>query len=581
MLLRSVLKFDESKIRREPAGSDKGGQFAKMLRSPRGTIAEGLQDVQAEQAKAVAVLRGGWGKLTPDSIAPGMERMSGNASLAAIMNAPLGTGFENTPRAANFTVQEHPYESKASALLTGTIQNTDPLGGGVNSSFLVTLEDGTQAVYKPEAGELWARSGFTNSDISDYITNKDFSLAARETFAHEAGNALFGGPEHNPVPETVLREQVGNFGLDLSSEENEDPDSYDQRQMYEEYKQEQLDGSAMDRVGQAMEERYSDAQEEHAKDIQNRADEMADIWNEAIKDFPDETPYGTPEGLVDHPVFPMGSKAPFRRGPIQAEQLDPLAVLKEADVDVSAPMNREERANVEAVLRKRLEEGYQELGDVDQEEARNDLDRDRWIEDHADTEGRLMDEEIQTFRAWQEAQGYGQGGERSDGPKNPDAPHPNGGSLQKYVELNTYGALNAEQGAKMAVLDYVIGTMDRHESNIGWHRSGGPGTSVQVIAIDNGYSMPGGMPGPDKFTFRSKAVNQWQKRHDSGEVPEAIRGPILARLKATEWQSLLARHPGMSQDEREAFLGRIENMKEALSYSEGLSELWNDLNLMH
>ena len=49
-------------------------------------------------------------------------------------------------------------------LQIGSVEHVVPLGGGVNTTLLVTLENGTKAVYKPEVGEAWQLQ-FSNSDI--------------------------------------------------------------------------------------------------------------------------------------------------------------------------------------------------------------------------------------------------------------------------------------------------------------------------------------------------------------------------------------------------------------------------------
>ena len=95
------------------------------------------------------------------------------------------------------------------ALKNSTVTDSRPLGGGANASVIVTLEDGTEAVYKPERGENWT-ADFFNHDISNYITNRDFSLAEREAFAFEVDQAIGLGI----VPETVLHEKVDETNID-------------------------------------------------------------------------------------------------------------------------------------------------------------------------------------------------------------------------------------------------------------------------------------------------------------------------------------------------------------------------------
>lgn len=118
----------------------------------------------------------------------------------------------------------------------------------------------------------------------------------------------------------------------------------------------------------------------------------------------------------------------------------------------------------------------------------------------------------------------------------------------------------ADDGAKMAVLDYVIGTMDRHGGNILYDHD-------RPVAIDNGYSMPGPRT-PDGFMFRSSVVSEWLSGHP--DFTKEAREPVLQALMKTDWKAFIARHPAMSQEERDALLGRIETMKDALQTDAGL-----------
>ena len=235
-------------------------------------------------------------------------------------------------------------------------------------------------------------------------------------------------------------------------------------------------------------------------------------------------------------------------------------------------MSNEEKEKVRAVIRKRLEEGYSELGDVDEDAAHEHLDYDDWMEQHQDTEARLIDSKILTFTNWRQQHGFdsdeGGGG---GGVRNSEAPHPNGGSLQHFrSNADSYGTLSREDGAKLAVLDYVLGTMDRHGRNIMYEDD-------KPIAIDNGYSMPASDT-PDGFQFRSDPVRGWL-RGDTN-VPQSEREPLLEALNKTDWQALVDRHPSMNSLEREALLGRVENMKEALRTDDGLASLWSRQELM-
>lgn len=566
-----VLKWNRNQPR-GPKGSPTGGRWVKGVSAGLGS---------GDRAEASA-------NYTP---APGMERFvagvspvysfgsSGSREIAEAALPPTGTGFVNRPHGVGITEPVDEPASKSTKTLEvlsdGTVKDSRPLGGSSNVTVIVTMddEDGTEAIYKPEIGETWTGS-FANYHINKYIKNREFSLAQREEFAYKVGEKLFG--DGNIVPTTVLREKVENVDIDIDALEDEDGDGgYDPdelQQMYDEYRQERIEsGEVMDAVGEEMGRKFDEAQAEHAQDIVNRAEEMNEIWNEAIKDFP-EGPYGDPEVLREHPTLPMGSQVPFERR-LAKSLLDPLEVLKEANVDVSAKMNDEERARVEEVIRQKLAEGYEELGDVDDKAAREDLDRDKWYEDHAESENQLYDEQIQSFDAWKQSKGLhsyqGGGGGRT---RNDEAPHPEGGSLQHFRrDSHRFGNMSQEDGVKLAVLDYVIGTMDRHDGNL-LHDN----DDDAPIAIDNGYSMPAPNT-PDGFMFRSNGVRRWMSGNTA--VSDTQRAQIAKALDETDWEAM-TRDTGMNTKEQAAFLGRIENMKKAMRRTNGLGALWTSVQLM-
>jgi hypothetical protein len=517
-----------------------------------------------------------------------MSRQQGSAGYADIMNAPSGTGFGNKPRITGDTEMvsrlttppPKPPSHTLEVLKSGTAQDSRPLGdgGNANSSVIVTLEDGTEAVYKPERGENWTAS-FANSDINQYLKNRQFSLAEREAFAFEVDSALGLGI----VPETVLREEVDETHIDVDTSGGAyhaggggGYDSYEARQQYKSY-QEKAQENAMDDVGQEMYQLFNEAKDEHAADIGRRADEMADIWNELVDEYPNlEAEREAALGVKEHPVLPMGSKPPFERRSLDTTPIDPLEILDEAEVDVSAKMSVRERDKVKEILRKRMvEDGADQLGDVDEDAAKEHLDYDSWLEDHSDTEARLYESKIQTFTEWRKDNGYnssysGSGSGSGGGfNRNDQAPHPKGGSFQHFMsDADSYGDITQEGGAKLAVLDYVIGSMDRHPSNLMFDGD-------NPVAIDNGYSMPASN-NPDDFSFRSHGVRDWISNH--GTVPEGLRSTLHDLATKTDWEALADRHPNMNAKERAAFLGRAEKIKTALETPDGLRQLWKRLD---
>lgn len=582
-----ILKWDPNQPR-NPAGSGReSGRWAK---------GRALADIAPEYRKFPSAARSGgntsippgmrrkpeWGGGVPIEVGTGNQRrMVEEARYASIMNAPMGTGFVNPPRLTGdpemvkrLTPVPPPSDSELTlkALREANIHDGEELdpGSHANTAYHVTLDDAnsTESVFKPEVGEAWTGS-FTNRDINRLITNRDFSLGEREATAFDVSEAITPGL----VPETAHRESLNIDVLPEMEPDNSSPDTDYQRELYSEYRNKAQE-KAYDVVGDQMHELYSQAQDEHAKDIENRAEEMADIWNNLVDEYPEGvTPGSLREALRGHPVLPMGSKQPFeRKAPVEGA-LDPLKVLDEADVDVAAAMTSDEEKRVEQVLRKHLEEGYHELGDVDTDAAREHLDRDKWMEEHQDTENRLFGSQIQSFTSWQQSQGFTSGG--GGGVKNDEAPHPKGGSLQKFVEgLHDYGDLSDKQLHQLAVLDYVIGSLDRHGHNLQFDGNDQP------VAIDNGYAFPAiGGDDPDGFTFRTTRVKDWL-RSGSTNVPESTRTEISNRIEKTDWQALLARHPSMNKKERDALLGRVEKVKNALKTGSGLGLLWQRQDLM-
>lgn len=604
---RAILKWDESKHHRRPAGSSEGGQFVRGGgTSAYGTVVPGSATVgrlrerrdlgqsQGFRYSRAMGLRAAHAQREMDAKAQeqqeaeriARERGGGVAGYDTVMNAPQGTGFRNRPLAKNFTQPKTPLPPKVE---TDSLKNDQPssivekMSGGVNASYRVQMPDGTEALYKPETGEQWDLS-FTNSDIRNYITNKDFSLAEREAMASEVSQGLGFG---TMVPETHLRETITLPGMTAgggSSSSGGGPnyDSYDARREYDEYRDNLAQQSSVyDAVADRMGQLYNEAQDEHVSALESRREEIEPMWQELLQDYPEETPYGHQSALRQHLTLPMGSAAGFeRRERRLLDELDPIAVFDEAGVDPSAPFSEKEQKEIREVLRKHLDDGYRTLGEVDAAQAKDHLDYDEWVQDHQDTEVNIQDSivrnQMQSYTEWRHSQGYdsnaGSGGYGNQD-SNDDAPHPNGGSLQQFnTNADSYGSPSHESLTKMAVLDYVIGSMDRHNGNVLYEND-------EVVAIDNGYSMPAA-DNVDDFTFRSTPVSQWKKDPKSNNLSDDVRQPILDALEQTDWQALVDRHPSMNAEERESFLGRIQRMKDALATENGLYNLWKNLDLM-
>jgi hypothetical protein len=396
------------------------------------------------------------------------------------------------------------------------------------------------------------------------------------------------------VPETVLREVVDETNIDINTKakggmNSGDGQGYDSDQAREDYRdyqenaEEDARENAYEEAGDQMADLYHEAQKEHVSDIQERAKEVQEIWDEEYEAFRDQDAHGTRSAMLEHPTLPMGSKEPFERKPDEGK-LNPIEFLDEANVDVTDSMNEAEENKVRELIRAKLKDGYSGFDEVDEDDAEEHLDRDKFIEDHADTEARIIDsivaKNVQSYTEWRHDHGYNTSGTAPSGSgsgsgpdMNPDAPHPQGGSFQHYrSDARKDGYLSASGGAKLAVLDYMIGTMDRHPNNLMYD-------GTEPVAIDNGYSMPAVPDGdpPDAFTFRSHGARDWAS---SGTIPDATRTEILDSMSKTNWQAVMDRHPNMNALERKAFLGRVEKMKTALGTPDGLKNLWSGLNNM-
>jgi hypothetical protein len=610
---RRILKWDEDKHPRVPSGSGReSGRFTsagtvqeslavptptpppvfpkaqapvEVLRARGGpqtrqAIAAEVADVNVERvAYAKALQQGG----RAYSKAPGMSRDPGMglADYADLMNAPTGTGFGNTPRITGdreavqrLTTPVKPPSRTLEVLKTAHIIDAEELDPGehANDVFKVTLatldndEEETTAILKPEVGEAWTGS-FSNDAIVANITNRQFSLAEREATAYEFAEAMGMNDDADFVPKTVARTEIDNLPEASGSDGGGGMDSYAIQEEYDAYREKALE-KAMDAVGQEFGDLYYAAQTEHLEDINRRADEAAEIWNDLVeKEFADaaETTDEDFRAQRDHPVLPMGSQEPFeRRVPVT---LDPLELMDEAKIDVEHTMSPAERENLRAVMRQHLQDGAYELGDVDEDAAREHLDRDQWMEDHQDTENRLYDSKIQSLEAWKQSQGYGT---REPGSaKNTRAPHPNGGMLQDFVEgLTPSGAMSSQERRKIAIFDYAVGSLDRHGNNVFYDGDG------NLLAMDNGYAFPDS----NDTTFRSDPTRRWLSWGSDAEMPEDERKPLLLAMQNTDWQAFADRHPNMSPGEREAFLERIGHLRTALETSTGLYRLWTKMS---
>jgi chemotaxis protein histidine kinase CheA len=99
---------------------------------------------------------------------------------------------------AKKSVASETKSEKTGSLRTAEIASAADLGGGQNSSQVITFKDGSKAVFKPSEGEVRARP---NIDPGTYYQRE---VAASNLAAH------FG--MHDMIPETVVRDHGGKVG---------------------------------------------------------------------------------------------------------------------------------------------------------------------------------------------------------------------------------------------------------------------------------------------------------------------------------------------------------------------------------
>lgn len=635
----SIFKWDKNEQRDDKGKWTTGGNsFAKVL-----TSVDTPSYRRADPMNVSGDERNTWfhGKAPQ---ATGFENV-----MRVIGDPPVGKpGFTNTPNLVRPVAKVKPLTPLSKETKVTEVVSTD---GGANTSAFLTFEDGTKAVYKPERGEQWPRSslgGFTNDSIDRYMTNKKLSLAEREAMAYEVDQKLGLGL----VPETIHRHELDLDGVEgaenLGSSGSDNPSSGHLQTQYDSYR-EKAQEDAYNVVGEQMQSLFHQAKKDHAQDVKNRVEEVQGIWDDLVKDYPQarasdeesfdpaKQPYGSETQVRNNPVLPIENAEPitgelhylnhpafvpkFPKNPV-----DPMEILDEAEVGMDYKLNDREQQRVTELLKNKLEQGYLRLGSFDTQAAQEHLDYYDWMENHSDTENNLLDQQIMSFDQWKKDQGVDSG--EVSKVKNPEAPHPKGGSLQRFADGagDSYALDNfsQEDHSKIAILDYAIGAMDRHGGNVLTKD-----TDNSPVAIDNGYSFPNA-PGPDSFSFRSRPTYGWLRRtnpdlQDQLEkvnekiyaahgayrdetggseaqylsmekginglreqydkiqdqiaqgppTPESVRTSTLAALKKADWNKFVTvDHPDMSKLEREGFLGRIHNLEEALQTPTGLAKLW-------
>lgn len=198
---------------------------------------------------------------------------------------------------------------------------------------------------------------------------------------------------------------------------------------------------------------------------------------------------------------------------------------------------------------------------VDRDDAAEqwEADNEDWIGDHSGTEAQLLDKHTPSFTQWRIDNDFGGTGGRQT---NDEAPHPNGGSLQRFIHDTSYDSLSPDATFRLGALDYLIGTMDRHPGNLL------VGAQGKAYAIDNGYSLPDG-----PATFRSPAGSDLA--YGSGnQMPEPLRAALHARVSTIDWPTFFGKHPAMNRKEQEWLLRRATALTLALETPGGLAELW-------
>ncbi|MEU4311889.1 hypothetical protein [Nocardia sp. NPDC024068] len=146
--------------------------------------------------------------------------------------------------------------------------------------------------------------------------------------------------------------------------------------------------------------------------------------------------------------------------------------------------------------------------------------------------GSLTSREIAAYRV-DEILGFGRipPTARTDGVIGPNGRPTGPGMIQQFVDSTPSGPVTAYpkiQQQQVAVLDYIIGSMDRHPGN---YRTVDRGDHLDLVAIDHGRSFPMALK-PLEIEIDSDFVTAHKGRQLDPEVLDALRNADTDRLRA-------------------------------------------------
>ncbi|MGY2093655.1 hypothetical protein ACW9HO_39480, partial [Nocardia gipuzkoensis] len=170
--------------------------------------------------------------------------------------------------------------------------------------------------------------------------------------------------------------------------------------------------------------------------------------------------------------------------------------------------------------------------------------------------GSLTSREIAAYRV-DEILGFGRipPTARTDGVIGPDGRPSGPGMVQQFVDSTPSRPVDAYprvQQQQVAVLDYVIGSMDRHPGN---YRTVDHGDHLDIVAIDHGRSFPMSTR-PLEIDIDSDFVAAHKGQQLEPEVLDAVRNVDTDRLRSALGDA------GLHPNTIDGALARLEKIRE-------------------
>ncbi len=172
--------------------------------------------------------------------------------------------------------------------------------------------------------------------------------------------------------------------------------------------------------------------------------------------------------------------------------------------------------------------------------------------------GAQTDREVAACRL-DEALGFGRipPTARTNGVDGPDPESAGPGMIQQFVESGPaeYAAYPRLQRQQVAVLDYIMGNLDRRPANYRTaHRGAGP---ADLVAIDHGRAFPEGFD-PLEVPMKSDFLAEWagSSKDLDPEIQRALDHVDVDRLRAA------LRDAGLSENATAGAVHRLEYLRE-------------------